>query len=82
MAYRIIEEIREDGTKQYSVETNRKFLGLIKCKWRLANAYIDEPYSADVTIVPAIFNSLKEAQIFCGIDTNPIIKKEIIQTII
>ena len=81
MALRIVEEIHEDGLKHYIVETNRKFFGLFKADWHVATAYIDGAYSGDVIPVPAIFNTLKEAQLFCGIDPNPIIKQNIIQTI-
>lgn len=81
MAYRIVEEIREDGSKHYIVETNRRFFGLFKTDWYVATAYIDGAYNGDFIPIPAIFNTLKEAQIYCGIDPNPIVKKEIIQTV-
>ena len=62
MAYRISEEIREDGSKHYIVETNKKFFGLFKTNWHVATAYIDVMYGDGTIPVPAIFNTLKKKQ--------------------
>lgn len=73
---RIVKETLKDGKVQYRVETNRRLFGLIKSKWHTDTT----PVGMDeyITEIGAIFNTLEEAQRFCGIDPNPIISREIV----
>ncbi len=74
---RIIKEELKDGTIQYRVESNRIFFGLIPCKWYTCTAVI---LSGGITIsCDAVFSSLKEAQIYAGIDPNPIVKRTLLE---
>lgn len=75
MAKRIVEETLENGEKQYRVETDRWFFGLLKCDWYTDSVYLGYPYD---TTCNAVFGTLREAQIHCGINPNPVIKREVI----
>ena len=72
---RIVEETLENGEKQYRVETDRRFFGLIKTNWHTDTVYLGYPYD---TTCNAVFCTLREAQIHCGINPNPVIKREVI----
>ena len=78
MAYRIVERSYANGTKDYLVESNRRFFNLIPCKWRIVTYPV--PYAADADSIwdtkKAIFLTLEEAERF--IEGNPIIKQRII----
>jgi hypothetical protein len=56
---RIVEETLADGTKQYRVEKNTKFFGLIKCNWHTDTFYIGGSWDTEL---PAVFNSLELAE--------------------
>lgn len=73
---RIVKETFKDGKVQYRVETDRCFFGLIKCGWHTDTT----PVGMDeyITEIGAIFNTLEEAQKFCGIDPNPVVNREVI----
>jgi hypothetical protein len=59
---RIVEETLADGTKQYRVEKNTKFFGLIKTDWHTDSYYCGDPgYEATFD---AVFNTLDEAERF------------------
>ena len=74
---RIIEEELKDGSIQYRVESNRMFFGLIPCKWYTCTVTI--PYGYAEVSCDAVFNTLEEAQIFVGINPNPVIKRTILE---
>ena len=59
---RIVEETLANGEKQYRVETNKRFFGLITCNWYTDSYYIGEP--GVEAHVDAVFGSLDEAEIF------------------
>lgn len=70
---RIVEETLADGSVQYRVETNR-ILGFIPCGWHTDLVYdrkADSHFSA-------VFDDLEDAQIHCGIDTNPVVKRRVL----
>ena len=71
---RIVEEILSNGERQYRVESNRRFFGLFKCKWYTETI----PYDYGDVHCEAVFKTLREAQIHCGIDPNPVIKRKIV----
>lgn len=73
---RIIEEILANGERQYRVESNRCLFGLLKCKWYTETVTI--PYMWGDVCCKAVFKTLREAQIYCGINPNPVIKREIV----
>lgn len=76
---RIVKETLSNRDIKYRVETDRCFFGLIKCKWHTDTVTI--PMSdGDITVL-AVFDTLKEAQIHCGIDPNPVIREEIITVV-
>lgn len=74
---RIIEEELKDGTIQYRVESNRMFFGLIPCKWYTCTVTI--PYGYAEIFCYAVFNTLEEAQVFAGINPNPVIKRTLLE---
>lgn len=74
---RIVKETLSNGDTKYRVETDRCFFGLIKCKWYTDTVTIPM-FAGDITVL-AVFDTLREAQIYCGIDPNPVIRKEIIK---
>lgn len=74
---RIIEEELKDGTIQYRVESNRMFFGLILCKWHTCTVTI--PYGYAEIFCYAVFNTLEEAQVFAGINPNPVIKRTLLE---
>lgn len=59
---RIVEETLADGTKQYRVEKNTKFFGLIKTDWHTDSYHYGEPGCA--ALFNAIFATLNEAERF------------------
>lgn len=73
---RIVKETLSNRDVKYRVETDRCFFGLIKCKWHTDTVTIPM-FGGDITVL-AVFDTLKEAQIHCGINPNPVIRKEII----
>lgn len=77
---RIVKETLKDGTIKYRVQKNTRLWGLIKTKWH--TCLVECPVGlSDIIYCGAVFNTLEEAQRFCGIKLNPIIKAEIIETI-
>lgn len=74
---RIVEETLKDGRIRYRVESNRTFFGLLPCKWYTCTVYINNEYSYDIAC-DAVFDSLKEAEIFADIETNPVIKRVVL----
>lgn len=72
---RIVEETLENGEKQYRVETDRTFFGLIKTNWHADSIYLGYPY--DITCA-AVFGTLREAQVHCGINPNPVKERKIL----
>ena len=52
------------------------FFGLIPCEWHTCT--ITFPYDFGDVILEAVFNTLEEAQEFYGINTDPVIDKEVI----
>ncbi len=78
MAKRIIKETCKDGTVQYRVETNKNFFGF-RTKWHTCKYTVG--YNQYEATVDAIFNSLEDAEKYCGIDPNPIINREIVRTL-
>lgn len=76
---RIVKETLSNRDTKYRVETDRCFFGLIKCKWHTDTVTI--PMSGGDITVLAVFNTLREAQIHCGINPNPVIREEIITVV-
>jgi len=72
---RIVEETLADGTKQYRVEKNTKFFGLIKTDW-----HTDTFYYGWETELPAVFNSLEaaESHVYGKPKSKEIIKRRIL----
>jgi len=60
---RIVEETLANGEKQYRVETNKRFFGLITCNWYTDNYYVGEP-GCFFTNYDAVFGSLDEAELY------------------
>lgn len=75
---RIVKETLKNGEIQYRVETNRMFFGLIPCEWYTCLTWYVTAKYCEYVPCDAIFNTLREAQIFCGIDPNSVVHTEII----
>lgn len=73
---RIVKETLKSGKVQYRVEKNTMFFGLIPCEWHTCT--ITFPYGFGDVTLEAVFNTLEEAQEFYGINTDPVIDKEVI----
>ena len=73
---RIIKEVREDGTEQYRVESKIVFLGITWSNWHTDTVYRETRYGGNV--YDAVFSTLREALVFCGIEANPIVKREVL----
>ena len=73
---RIVKETLKSGKVQYRVEKNTTFFGLIPCEWHTCTVTI--PFGFGEVSCEAVFNTLEEAQKFCGVDSNPVINREII----
>lgn len=69
MAKRIIKETLKDGSIQYRVETNK--FGPFTVKWHTGITLSPSDYG-----YLAIFDNLAEAKAYCGLDLNPVIKRE------
>lgn len=77
---RIVKETLKNGKIQYRVQKNTRLWGLIKTKWH--TCLVEHYFGiSDVIYCGAVFNTLEEAQKYCGIKLNPIVKSEIIETI-
>lgn len=74
---RIVEETLKDGKIRYRVESNRIFFGLIPCKWHTCTVHYSNEYCYDISC-NAVFDTLKEAEIFADIETNPVIKRVVL----
>lgn len=73
---RIVKETLKSGKVQYRVEKNTTFFGLIPCEWHTCTVTI--PFGFGEVSCEAVFNTLEEAQKFCGVNPNPIVNREII----
>lgn len=73
---RIVKETLKSGKVQYRVEKNTTFFGLIPCEWYTCTVTI--PFGFGEVSCEAVFNTLEEAQKFCGVNPNPIVNREII----
>lgn len=73
---RIAKETLKSGKVQYRVEKNTTFFGLIPCEWHTCTVTI--PFGFREVSCEAIFETLEEAQQFYGIDTNPVVNREVI----
>lgn len=73
---RIVKETLKSGKVQYRVEKNTTFFGLIPCKWYTCRVTI--PFGYGEVLCEAVFETLEEAQQFCGININPIVNREVI----
>ena len=76
MAYRIVQEKYKNGFYKYRVETNNGLFGLRKKYgwWKTCRVPWYE------TTIPAVFDSLKQAESYIEEETNEIIQSEIIAT--
>ena len=52
------------------------FFGLIPCKWHTCMVTI--PFGFGEISCEAVFNTLEEAQQFCGINTDPVVNREVV----
>lgn len=73
---RIVKETLKSGKVQYRVEKNTMFFGLIPCEWHTCMVTI--PFGFGEVSCEAVFETLEEAQQFYGIDTNPVVNREVI----
>lgn len=64
---RIIKVTRQNGEVEYVVEKKTWIFG-----WTTDTIHVDD------IACDAVFGTLEEAQRFIGIDTNPIIKREVV----
>lgn len=77
---RIVKEIKKDGSIQYRVESNKRFFGLFNSKkWHTCTITCYSNYGE--LVLEAVFDSIEEAEIFCGLSTNPVVKSEVIKLI-
>lgn len=77
---RIVKETLKDGTIKYRVQKNTRLWGLIKTKWH--TCLVEYPVGiSDMIYCSAVFDTLEEAQRYCGINLNPVVKTEIINII-
>ena len=79
MGKRIIKEIMGDGRVRYRIETNRLF-GLIPIKWTTAIESVPiDGFGTECNFL-AIFDSLEDAQCFCGITPkkDKVVRKEVL----
>lgn len=76
---RIVEETLANGKKQYRVETNKRFFGLITCNWYTDTYYYGEP--GVCATLDAVFGTLEEAEIhaFGKRKSDKIIDRKIIE---
>lgn len=76
MAYRIVQEKYKNGVYKYRVETNNGLFGLRKKYgwWKTCQI----PHY--ITINPAVFDTLEQAENYIEDKTNGIIQSEIIAT--
>ena len=74
---RIVEETLADGTKQYRVEKNTTFFGLIKCNWHTDTYYVGDMWDVEL---PAVFDSLEaaESHVYGKPKSKEVIKRRII----
>ena len=77
MKRRIVKETLKDGNIQYRVEVYGRPTIFSKKQWYTDTKVIFFGFGNEITN-DAVFDTLKEAQIHCGIDPNPVIDKEII----
>lgn len=73
---RIVKETLKSGKVQYRVEKNTTFFGLIPCEWHTCTVTI--PFGFGEVSCEAVFNTLEEAQKFCGVDPNPVVNREVV----
>ncbi len=76
---RIVEETLANGEKQYRVETNKRFFGLIICNWYTDTYYVGEPdcrYNVD-----AVFGTLDEAEIYAygKLKSREVVERKVIE---
>lgn len=74
---RIVEETLKDGKVQYRVEAKTTIFGYVWNDWHTDVALLVRN-GMDIHL-DAVFHSLAEAKIHCGINPNPIVKREIIK---
>ena len=76
---RIVEETLANGEKQYRVETNKRFFGLITCNWYTDTYYVGEPGCG--SIFDAVFGTLAEAEIhaFGKCKSREVISRKVIE---
>ena len=65
MAKRIVEDLHENGTIRYRVETNDGFFGWFYKKFNIWYTDSFKDYESDMTFY-AIFDTLNAARVFCG----------------
>lgn len=81
--YRIVKDTYKDGSVKYRVQTDRFFFGWFRSKtWRDCEIYKDISDYMSVLRFPAVFNTIEEAERFCGMKSNPIVNTETVEWII
>jgi hypothetical protein len=78
MAKRIVEDLYENGTVRYRVETNDGIFGWFYKKFNIWYTDSFRDYEIDMEFY-AIFDTLNEARVFCGPKHIPIIESKIIE---
>lgn len=77
MNRRIVKETLKNGHIQYRVEVYGRPTIFSKKQWYTDTKVIFFGFVNEITS-DAVFDTLKEAQIHCGINPNPVIRREII----
>ena len=81
--YRIVKDTYKDGSVKYRVQTDRFFFGWFRSKtWRDCEIHKDTSDYMTVLRFPAVFNTIEEAERFCGMELNPIVNTESVEWII
>ena len=77
MTKRIVKETLHNGKEQYIVQSN--FIPVVEALWTTDTVKIISDNGTEI-YVDAVFDSLEEAQKFCGIkpDAERVIKREVI----
>ena len=78
MAKRRVEDLHENGTVRYRVETNDGFFGWFYKKFNIWYTDSFRDYETDMEFY-AIFDTLNEARVFCGPKHIPIVESKIIE---
>ena len=60
---RIVKETLSNSEVQYRVQSNKRFFGLITCKWYTVDFFWNPTSSYDLIRCKAVFKTLEEAKV-------------------